>query len=185
ADAETLGSASMDVTESLGECYVRTYLVTVQNGVTEKFPLATMLVQTPSTKFDGTIMSTSVDAYTPLIELKENPPPLGYSILKGANIMTTAYQLVRERARAPVVGTETTDELTYDFVSETSDTWLTFTTDLIANAKYEFALDEMGRFLFSPKQETESLQPVWTYDDDNSSILYPEITLSQDLYGIP
>lgn len=185
AEVETLGSASIDITESLGECYVRIYLITVQNGVTEKFPLATMLVQTPSTKFDGTMKSTSVDAYTPLIELKENPPPLGYSILKGANIMTTAYQIVRERARAPVVGTENTSELTYDFVSETSDTWLTFTTDLIANAKYEFALDEMGRILFSPKQETESLQPVWTYDDDNSSILYPEITFNQDLYGIP
>ena len=30
-----------------------------------------------------------------------------------------------------------------------------------------------------------SLQPVWTYDDDNSSILYPELTIDHDLYGIP
>ena len=30
---ETLGSATIDVTESVGECYIRIYLVTIQNGV--------------------------------------------------------------------------------------------------------------------------------------------------------
>ena len=34
ADLETLGSASIDVTELIDECYIRVYLVTVQNGVT-------------------------------------------------------------------------------------------------------------------------------------------------------
>ena len=43
----------------------------------------------------------------------------------------------------------------------------------------------MGRILFAPKQDTASLQPVWTYTDDNSSILYPDITFERDLYGIP
>jgi hypothetical protein len=43
----------------------------------------------------------------------------------------------------------------------------------------------MGQILFSPIQDTASLQPVWTYNDDNSSILYPEISIERDLYGIP
>ena len=43
----------------------------------------------------------------------------------------------------------------------------------------------MGRILFHPIQELESLQPVWTYNDDNSSILYSDITVNHDLYGIP
>ena len=43
----------------------------------------------------------------------------------------------------------------------------------------------MGRILFSPVQDTASLQPVWTYDDNNSSILYPELDVDRDLYGIP
>ena len=185
SEAETLGSASIDITESLGECYVRIYLITIQNGIRERFPLATVLVQTPSSKFDGKVKETTVDAYTPLLELKENPPPLGYSILKDENVMAIAYQLVREHARAPVVSAESTTNLHYDFVAETSDTWLTFLKDLIANAKYEFSLDEMGRILFSPYQDTASLQPVWTYTDDDNSILHPEITFNHDLYGIP
>ena len=33
ASAETLGSASINVNETLGECYIRIYLITIQNGV--------------------------------------------------------------------------------------------------------------------------------------------------------
>ena len=112
-------------------------------------------------------------------------PPLGYSILKGENIMDYAYRLTREHVRAPVVKAVCAEELFNDFVASTDDTWLTFTTDLIANAKYTFDLDEMGRILFAPKQDTASLQPIWTYDDSNSSILYPDLSLDHDLYGVP
>lgn len=185
ADTETLGSATIDVTDSVGECYIRIYLVTIQNGIRERHPLGTFLVQTPTSSFDGKVRAVSMDAYTPLLELKENQPPLGYSVFKGENIMSTAYKLCREHARAPVAMTSTTNELQYDFVAEVNDTWLSFLTDFIANAKYTFALDELGRILFSPRQDTASLQPVWTYNDDNSSILYPDITMDHDLYGIP
>ena len=185
SSAETLGSATIDVIESIGECYIRIYLITIQNGIREKHPLGTFLVQTPSYKFDGKIRTISLDAYTPLLELKEGMPPLGYSILEGANIMDNAYRLVREQARAPIVKTENEKNLYSDFVANTDDTWITFLTDLIANAKYSFGLDDMGRILFNPVQDTASLQPVWTYDDDNSSILYPELDVNRDLYGIP
>lgn len=206
ADTETLGSATIDVTNSTGEAYIRGYLKTVQNGITERFPLGTVLVQTPSMSFNGRIMDVSMDAYTPLIELKENKPPLGYTVRKGTRIMAAAYDIVKENARAPVAkvspnyktdkdGNYITDEkgnlidlspvLQYDFVANIEDTWLTFVIDLIANAEYELGLDELGHILFLPKQDMASLQPVWTFDDSNSSILYPEITIDHDLYGIP
>ena len=185
SSAETLGYATIDVIESIGECYIRVYLITIQNGIREKHPLGTFLVQTPSYKFDGKIRTISLDAYTPLLELKEGMPPLGYSILEGANIMDNAYRLVREQARAPIVKTENEKNLYSDFVANTDDTWITFLTDLIANARYSFGLDDMGRILFNPVQDTASLQPVWTYDDNNSSILYPELDVDRDLYGIP
>lgn len=184
-DVQTLGSASIDTTDLIGECYVRAYLVTIQNGVTEKHPLGTFLAQSPSSSFDGKVISATADAYTPLIELKENPPPIGYFIAKNQNIMETVYQLTKDHLRAPVVKAEKDAVLHYDFIAETNDTWLTYISDLLANAKYKFALDEMGRVLFEPIQDTASLQPVWTYNDDNSSILYPDLDLDHDLYGIP
>ena len=180
-EAETLGSATFDVVGSLGECYIRVYLITIQNGIRERHPLGTFLVQTPSFSFNGRVQTMTIDAYTPLLELKESPPPLGYSILKNTNVMDIAYRIVRERVRAPVVKAECSTPLAMNFVSNNNDTWITFVSDLIANAKYGFELDELGRILFAPQQDTASLQPIWTYSDDNSSILYPEISV--DLGG--
>ena len=191
SEAETLGSATFEVTESVGECYIRVYLITIQNGVKEKHALGTFLVQTPATSFDGKIRNISMDAYTPLLELKEKQPPIGYAIVKSKNtendesIMDHAYKLTQEATRAPVVPASCDTKLVNDFVAETNDTWLSFISDLIKNAKYKLALDELGRVLYAPEQDTASLQPVWTYDDSNSSILYPSISMDHDLYGIP
>lgn len=185
SEAETLGSATFEVSDSIGESYIRVYLVTIQNGVRETHPLGTFLVQTPSSTFDGSSRGVTMDAYTPLLELKENPPPIGYSIFKDKNIMENAIKLTRENVRAPIV-TCTCEEVLYnDFVANTNDTWLSFISDLMANAKYEFGLDELGRILFLPVQDTASLQPVWTYTDDNSSILQASVSMDHDLFGVP
>lgn len=184
-NAETLGSASIDVTEMFGESYIRVYLVVTQNGLTERFPLGTYLIQTPSSSYNGKYTSVSVDAYTPLIELKEKQPPLGYYVPKDDNVMEDAVRLTQENLRAPVVSAVSDATVYDDFVANTDDTWLTFLSDLIANAKFYFDLDELGRIIYSPKQDTASMQPVWTYTDDNSSILYSDIDIDHDLYGIP
>lgn len=182
---ETLGSLSMNIGEPIGEEYIRVYLITIQNGIKEKHPLGTFLIQTPSYSFDGKTRTSTLDAYTPLLELKENPPPIGYSILKGSNIMEFAYRLVRENVRAPIIKTEKEDLLQVDFVSNSNDTWISFIYDLIANARYTIGLDEMGRIIFLPKQDVSSLKPIWYYDDSNSSLLLPNVEVQQDLYGIP
>ena len=221
SELETRGSATIDVTDSVGECYIRVYLITVQNGIREKHPLGTFLVQTPSSSFNGKIRNVSMDAYTPLIELKENQPPIGYYIPakekviidgeeteQDVNVMEYAYRLTREHVRAPVVKTSIPTTNHYNFVADTSDTWLSFLSDFMASqlynyedysyneatgglkrvykaVSYKYDLDEMGRILFVPDQDVSSMQPVWTYNDDNSSILYPDLSMDHDLYGIP
>lgn len=183
--SDTLASATFDVKDFTGECYIRVYLITIQNGERSKYPLGTFLVQTPSSDYDGKVSTVSMDAYSPLLELSEKKPDIGYSLFKNDNIMENVYRIARSNMRAPVVRVETNDKLTGDFVSSTDDTWLAFLSDLLSNAKYELELDELGKVLFAPKQELVALQPVWTYNDDNSSILYPEVSLSHDLYGVP
>lgn len=183
--AETLGSLNFEIGEPIGECYIRVYLITIQNGIRERHPLGTFIIQTPSYSFDGKVKSVSIDAYTPLLELKEKKPPLGYSVLKDTNIMDTVYSLVRANARAPVTKTENSEVLHYDFVANVDDSYLNFIYDLVANAKYIPGLDELGRIIFQPKQELSTLQPIWTYDEGNSSILHPKIDVKHDLYGIP
>lgn len=183
--SDTLGSASISIVDTLGETYIRAYLLIRQNGNNFRVTLGTFLVQTPSSDFDGKNRNVTMDCYTPLLELKENPPPLGYTLMKGENIMERAYEICRENCRAPVVETKLEKVLEANFVSNTDDTWLVFLQDLLAQAKYKFYLDEEGKILFSPIQKLEQLKPVWTFNDDNSSILYPDINLEHDLYGIP
>ena len=182
---DTLGSASIDIENTIGECYIRIYLIVKQYDITYRESLGTFLIQTPSSSFDGKTRKVSIDAYTPLLELKENPTPLGYALLKNDNIMREAYLLIKDNCRIPVIETESNKQLTADFVADTNDSWLSFIRDLITQAKYSFGLDELGRIIFKPIQKTEELQPKWTFNDDNSSILLPELNLKHDLYKIP
>lgn len=185
ADDETKGSASISCLEDMTDHYIRTYLVTTQDGVTERHTLGTHLYQTPSIRFDGKYTSIDQDGYTPLTELKERPPSLGFSLRKGANILEMATTLITDQVRAPVVPGESDKKLIDSFVSEVEDTWLYFITDLIANAGYFLGVDEEGRILFETDEPVTKLQPVWEFNDDNSSILLPEVEIERDLYGIP
>lgn len=184
---DTLIGASLSLNgEDLGEFYVRIYLITIQNGIKDKKVLGTFLAQTSSTSFDGKISTPSVTCYSPLLELKEVSPSLGYTVKKGERILPYIVQSIRGNSRLQVVPTSAqNDTLEMNFTAETSDTWLKFNLDLLEKAKHYLDIDEMGRIMFAPKQEVESMQPVFTYNDDNSSILYPEVTKDIDIYGIP
>lgn len=186
SENETLGSGSFDMTEELGECYVRTYLVCIQNGIKYEFPLGTLLVQTPGKSYNGRVQTLSMDAYTPLLELKDKNPPFGYSISSGVNILKSVSTLVADNVRAPVVEASSDDTLNGDYVSDyEKDTLLSYTSDLLGSINYRYDIDELGRILFVPNQDSNALQPVWTFNDDNSSILYPDVSIDRDLYGIP
>ena len=182
---ETLGSAQINCSKALPECYIRVYLVVEQNNETHKECLGTFLCQTPGESFDGRVSKVSVDAYTPLTELKEKSPPIGYYLASGTNILQTVYRIVRENARAPVVEPFDIKTLSDGFVSELNDTWFSYLNDLLAYCNYRFDLDDYSRIIFAPEQDPSSLRPVWTYDDGNSSILFPNADLDRDLYGIP
>ena len=182
---ETLGNARFVTTDPFDECYVRVYLITIQNDVKEKFCLGTFLCQSPGRKFNGKVTEHSLDAYTPLIELKEKRPQIGYSVRKNANVLDVAGILTEENVRAPVIEGKSSSKLITSFVANINDTWLTFLKDLLKNAEYGFALDELGRILFEPDQDVNAMQPVWTYDDGNSSILQADVSVERDLYNMP
>lgn len=184
-DLDTKGSASIKCSTDLSDEYVRAYLITEQDGFTERTPLGTHIYETPSESFDGRRSSMNQDGYTPLIELGEKHPDLGYSILSGANILSLAGQLTELNTRAPVVRSSYQDKLAENFVSEMSDTWLTFLTDFIGIADFYFDLDERGRIIFLPNIDVEQMNPIWEYTDDNSSILYPDVEIERDLYNVP
>ena len=189
SSSETLGSASIEVTDVLDEMYIRIYLIVDQNDLHKKYPLGTFLAQTSSESTDGKTINTTVDCFTPLIELREKSVPLGYSILKGEHILDAIYLIIRDNSRAPVIKNNSADlnskTLFSDFIANIDDTWITFIADLLTKIDVHIGLDEMSRTIFVPDQKFDSLQPVYTFNDDNSSILLPDSTVDRDIYGIP
>lgn len=182
---ETLESASFLTTELFNECYIRVYLIAIQNGVRYKECLGTFLVQTPSYSFDGKVSSYSLDAYSPLLELKDVKPDMGFTIMKDAAIMDQVYSRTKEHLRAPVIKPTSSVTMPSNYTAESDDTWLSYLIAAQNAANYYYLLDDYGRVLFAPVQDIDSVKPVWTYDDGNSSILYAPISDDYDLYGIP
>ena len=183
--SDTLGSPSFTIDESLGEVYIRVYLVTIQNGIRERHPLGTYLVQTNNPTYNGKNQSLSCTAYTPLIEMKENMPPIGYSFLKNDNILDAAYRVARDCARASVAKNTSSKPFFSDFVADTTENALSFLRSLLEYADYSLELDEMGQIMFAPSQDLAALQPVWEFNDEEDSILQPSIAVTNDIYGIP
>ena len=184
-DHESLGYANFDITEEIDEMYIRTYLVTVQDRIKDEIPLGVHLCQTPGYSYDGHVYTRSVDAYTPLIELKEKLPPLGYTVPKWRNTLQAATNITREHMRAPVVSASGSGRLPYDFVANVDDTWLSYTSDMLKMIDHRFDFDEFGRVIFLPIPDIATVQPRWTFNDDNSSILYPSVNVSLDMYNMP
>lgn len=184
ADSDTLGSATIDADGSWGEGYVRAYLVAEQGGRRERHPLGTFLVQTPSSSFDGRRWSASMDAYTPLTELTEALPPIGYYVPEGEDALAWASRLAAAHMRAPVVAASG-GALARDFVADGEETWLEYVKALAATDGHELGLDELGRALVRPARDVRSMQPVWAYTDGDASITYPDLSLDHDLYGVP
>ncbi len=184
-NSDTLATANVELTENVGEMYIRIYLVATQDGDTYRFCLGTYLIQTPNLKFDGKVNKISADAYSPLLELKEKYVPLGFSIAPASHILETVSDICREVTRAPVIASTGGKIMEGLYLSEVGDTYMKFLTDALSVAQYRFDLDDTNRILFAPKQDNASLRPVWTFDDGNSSILYSDISMEKDLYGIP
>lgn len=183
--AETIASGSIDTDEKLGECYVRAYLSVLQNGSKMKVPLATLLCQTPSKEYSRNRIKYSVTMYSPLLELKDHNPELGLTVEKGSNIMTMAHNLCSVQMRAPLEKVSDGSTLYSDYISNLNDTWLTFLIDLVSQADRQLMLDALGKVTFIKGESLNAMEPVWIYNDDNSSILHPDYKDKSDYYGVP
>lgn len=185
SESDLLQNASLTVEGIYDEIYIRIYIICIQDSETYKESLGTFLVQTPSESYDGKAVLSTLDAYSPLIELQDKYPSFGYCIRKNTNILDISGRLVAEQCRAPVIFATSDKELNYDFAAESDEDWLSFLKAYISNADHSLGLDELSRIIFVPYQPLSAMRPRFIFTDDNSSIVQPSITVSRDLYGTP
>lgn len=183
--SDLIDNITIDCPYELGENYIRCYLIAKQGAETQKVPLGTFLIQSPNITYDGKSISRTYTGYSCLIELKDSLTPLGYSVLKGANVMQSAITLIRDNMRPPVVLTSSDHTLNRNFSAGQTESVLSFSKSLIEEANYTMNIDPMGRLYFEPKRDASKLYPTWSYDDENMSILSSNIQIKSDLYGTP
>lgn len=188
-DSDLMGSVDMEIDSDIEqEIYIRAYLIVEQppgSGITERFCLSTFLVQSPTRAMNGKRTTRSLTCYPPTIELQDTKPPIGFTVAKGMNIASIAAQLCRSHCRAPIIETSSSAVTSDPVIASDDDSWLTFIKAVLEKGDLEFAIDEWGRFSFPPKREASALRALWTYTDDNSSVLLPEVTDERDWFGIP
>ena len=184
ASDETLGSASMVLSDMLpAEAWVRAYLLATQDGATERVCLGTFLALVSKADMDGRSLSYPVTLHTPLKELADDGPPDGYPVRKGANAIAAADMLLG-RFHAQVAGSAELREMGSLAVS-LHDSWLSMASKVLAAVGMELALDEWGTIGFSPVRDAAALQPVWTFRDDEFSIMAAEARMECNWDEVP
>lgn len=190
------GNATLNTTEQMGENYIRTYMVCKQGRYTYRECLGTYLYMSSSDSFDGIKHNYTMTGYSPLVELQEALPPVGYFIY-GKVKKGDEAPLVTEEIRKAIVNNtrcEFTMNITIpkpllnNFVAGTGDNWLTVVNNLLtasSEAKYMLMVDEWGTVQLRNQLNAESMQPKFVFDDGNSSILLPTIDTNEDLFTIP
>lgn len=182
----TLGSASFTLTSFTGEFYIREYLCVEQNGEIEKVCLGTHLVQSPHTNFNGRVSSVTAKAYTILTELKENYPPMFYTLPKGTELVKWVYNTIESNSRIRVKRDTSYEVISkYDYVANTDDTWLDFLVSVMTQNNIAYGITADGVFYVYEMFKYDRCPSSYIFKTDEKSILVPKISYDQDIYDIP
>lgn len=183
-DDQVLEHSSYDMDSRDGEGYVRTYLITEQDGVRERWPLATHLMQAPSRTFNGMRGLMTAEGDSPLIELSDEMLPICYTVDSGY-ATTHIARLLRAYGKMPVTIAENAGPLSEQCSADESTPPLDFIATMEEKGEAQVILDGLGCAMVGPKPAPTSLMPVYTFDDGNSSILRPEVTVSSNIADVP
>lgn len=168
-----------------GEFWVRCYIDCEQDGGSERVPIGTWLVQTPTRRMDGRVSEVSAVAYSPLHVLREERVPVLWHAPAGGYCADLARQVCEEYGVAPVVASRSAARLAEHYVAPAGATALEVARTLASAAGMDVSVDALGRVTIQPVQEPSALLPSWTFRDDERSIIEPDADEELDWYSIP
>ena len=185
-DMETLEQATFEIADADdGERWIRCYADVGQDGISERVCLGTFLVQTPRRSDDGKFSKLDCTAYSSLHVLAEAKPNAGYALARGSNCVDAARQICEQHGMAPVVYAESDRVLDDHYVAPSDASWLDIAKTLLAAAGMKVETSPWGEVVFAPDVPGYALSPTWTFRDDETSILLPEVSEERDWYGLP
>lgn len=180
ATTSLLESASLKVTETVGEEWIRVYLIAKQDGETVREALFTGLSTTPSRSIIGRREENTLECYSVLKVADDILLPLGYYAAAGA----TGGQLIQRllvdlpckvtvRSGSPI--------LVNNLVAGSNESKLSMARKIADAIDWQIRIDGKGNVFVEPKPK----DIVANFNSLSFDILEPEVTDSQDLFSIP
>lgn len=176
---ELMESADIDITDAIGEQWIRIWLEAEQGG-TEKVPLFTGLVSTPKRNIEGRMESYNAECYSVLKPIDDILTERGFYVPAEVPAPSAAVRLLR-RGIAPVEVAETAfPALTEAIVAEDGETCLTMARRVLDAINWRISINGRGVIRIEP--DTDS-NPITI--GSNNDIVELSVTDERDWFSCP
>lgn len=173
-------SADIDLTEGLGEAWVRVWVDAKQGDGGARSAIFTGLLQCPETKWDGIRGSYSAECYSVLKPASDVILQKGWYALAEQNGAQLAAGLLSV-GPAPVSFDDSSPLLSESVIAEEGETNLSMAWKLVQAIGWRIRISGDGSIRICPQQtDTELL-----LDPNKNDIVEPDVTDTQDLYSCP
>lgn len=161
------------------------YRFTDENGDTATNALGTFFCSVSNPTYSGAMVSGTAD-----LESVLRIPSMGmygryYTVAAGTNAVAKAVEIIEGlglRTNRP----SSSYVLKRDVVYDPDDSWLTIVNDLLSMAGYASCWpDAYGTVQMAPYVEPQERQPVFTFRDDERSVMLPDVPVSDNAEEIP
>lgn len=173
-------SASLKLTESPGECWLRVYLKAWQGHDGARVPIFTGLASTPRRDLDGVRESYQATCYSVLKPADDVLVECGYYVPAGADGARVAASLLQV-GPAPVTFQEDGPRLMEPIVAEDTDTHLSIAQQIMDAIGWRIRIGGDGRISI----EAPAAAAALTLDTMENDSVELKMTDTQDWYSVP
>lgn len=180
SDTGLMQSADINVTEDVGECWLRVYLKAKQGESGVRVALFTGLASDPSRTLNGNYVTHRIICYSVLKPVDDVLTPRGFFIAAGVSGAEAAAELLRV-GPAPVTYDSMSPALKEPIVSEDKDTYLTMAQKVVEAIGWRMRIDGAGTVEIIPKATEESA----LFDEHENDSIEVNITDTNDWFSTP
>lgn len=174
-------SASLTVTQPVGEQWIRVYLIAEQEGQkTCREALFTGLATTPERSINGRREENSLDCYSVLKVADDILLPLGYFIPSGSRSGEMLERLLSDIPGKLTIAPGS-PYLTKTIVAGVSDSKLKMSKQIVDAIGWQIRIDGMGHVSVGPKPKAI----VASFNSQDKDVIEPQVRDNFDSFSIP
>lgn len=177
---ELMESADIDITENIGEQWIRIWLEAEQGGI-ETVPLFTGLISTPKRNIDGLRESYNAECYSVLKPIDDILTERGFYVPAEVSAPNAAARLLKKGIAPVEIADTILPTLTEAIIAEDGETCLTMARRVLDAISWRIRIDGRGVIRIEPDTDDVAL----IIGSNNDDIMELSITDEQDWFSCP